>query len=456
MLAHEEKQYLAWLTANQFEGWGSIVDLGPWLGSSSAALAEGLSRRRAHTRIFSFDLFRWERSYMQAFATTNLNDGDDFLPVFMREVGDYAAWIEPRKVDLMGYSWNGGPIEILFIDAAKSWDLANAIFRGFGNHLVPGRSRIVLQDFRYPHTHWLPLIFDSRPDLWKQVEDVDEGHLVTFVPLKPLSGPAGIQADYSEEAFPIESAEHLLRSRIERETPSNRHWLVKSLCRKFLIDGPLEEAEKIRAELVAGGMSSHELASLGDVEAILVPRGWRAYDRGAFETSCAIAERCLRISEKRSVYVLTLLAFSLLRLGDAKAASSSIDEVLAEMPNFASARLLRAELESAKGQYQQAQAEALDVLRASPGDESTIQYSLSVLSQVWNVHGNRESHAKDLERLAPSFRESPSFLATLAREQFKAGRKREALQNLKKALNLAPDHKLAREVRAGWGRFGRR
>ena len=40
MLSHEEKQYLVWLTAVKFEGWGAIVDLGPWLGSS-AALAEG-------------------------------------------------------------------------------------------------------------------------------------------------------------------------------------------------------------------------------------------------------------------------------------------------------------------------------------------------------------------------------------------------------------------------------
>ena len=44
MLSDEEKQYLVWLTATAFEGWGAIVDLGCWLGSSSAALAEGLKR----------------------------------------------------------------------------------------------------------------------------------------------------------------------------------------------------------------------------------------------------------------------------------------------------------------------------------------------------------------------------------------------------------------------------
>ena len=78
MLTPEEKQYLTWLASHQFAGWGSIVDLGPWLGSSSAALAEGLKQRGAGGRIYSFDRFQWEASYMEAFAETDLRDGDDF------------------------------------------------------------------------------------------------------------------------------------------------------------------------------------------------------------------------------------------------------------------------------------------------------------------------------------------------------------------------------------------
>ena len=116
--------------------------------------------------------------------------GRRFSPSF-QEVKNYSPWIDARKQDLMQYCWNGGPIEILFIDAAKSWALSNAIFRGFGPFLVPGRSRVVLQDFRYAETYWLPLIFDSRPDLWEEVEDVDDGHTVSFVPLKCLTGSVG-------------------------------------------------------------------------------------------------------------------------------------------------------------------------------------------------------------------------------------------------------------------------
>jgi predicted O-methyltransferase YrrM len=214
MLSHGERQYLTWLTAERFEGWGAIVDLGPWLGASSAMLAEGLKRQGKKDKVFSFDLFTWDPSYMDAKAHENLKAGDDFRHLAVREVGDYISWIEFEKRDLMNTSWEGGPIEILFVDAAKTWELTNAIFRGFGPHLVPGRSRVVLQDFRHHGTHWLPLIFDSRPDIWKEVEGVEDGHTVTFIPLRPLDGPAGVHPDYAEESFPLASAEELFRRRM--------------------------------------------------------------------------------------------------------------------------------------------------------------------------------------------------------------------------------------------------
>ena len=248
MLSGEEKQYLSWLTAEKFEGWGAVVDLGPWLGSSSAALAEGLKRRGGREKVRSFDLFRWEPIYMEAVAPIGREDGADFSDVFQREIGEYASWIDATKQDLTHYTWNSGPIEILFVDAAKTWDLTNQILKGFGDALVPGRSRVVLQDFRHHSTHWLPLIFDSRPDLWEEVESVEVGWSVTFVPRKPLSGPAGVHTDYSEQAFPLRAAEDLLRRRIASELPSNRHLFLWSLYNKCLRDGLSGEILRLQDE----------------------------------------------------------------------------------------------------------------------------------------------------------------------------------------------------------------
>ena len=453
MLSHEEKQYLVWLTAEKFEGWGAIVDLGPWLGSSSAALAEGLKSRGKQDKVFSFDLFRWEPSYMGAVAHEDFQEGYDFLPDFIREIGEYATWIEPQRQDLMNYRWDGGPIEILFVDAAKTWELTNAILKGFGAHLVPNRSRVVLQDFRYPITHWLPLIFDSRPDLWQEVESVEDGTTVTFMPLKRLPSPGSIDTEYSEEAFPLESAERILRNRMARESPPNRHLILRTLYRKCLVDGTPEEARKLREKLVADGATLDELAGIEDIESILVPRGWRAYNQQDYVTSRMLAERCLTVTEKRPVYAVALLGISLLRLGDHEGARSCIEEVVTRLPGFPPARLFRAELALAEGRHREAQTEALQVLKGSQGDEITIEYSLNVLAQAWDREGRVEHTLKALTDLGSSFGESPTFLAHFAREQFKVGRKDETMQNVEKALDLAPGHELAAQLRAEWNVF---
>jgi uncharacterized protein HemY len=305
----------------------------------------------------------------------------------------------------------------------------------------------VLQDFRHHTTHWLPLIFDSRPDLWKEVESVEDGWTVTFVPRKPLFGPAGIHMDYSEEAFPLDSAEHLLRSRIAKESASNRHLILRTLYNKCLYDGALEDAQRLREELVAQGIAPAELDKMGDVEAILVPRGWKAYNQHNFITARMLAERCLAGTAKRPVYAVALLGMSLLRLGDLEGAKSCVEEVAARLPDFLPAGLYRAEIELAEGRYEEAEANALQVLGGSHGDEDLIQYSLTILERAWDEKGRMRGAANSLMNLASSFGESPTFLAHLAREQFKLGRREEAMQNVHKALELAPQHELAVRLR---------
>jgi tetratricopeptide (TPR) repeat protein len=449
MLAYEEQQYLTWLTAEKFENWGAIVELGCWIGASSVALAEGLRRRELSGPVQSLDLFRWEE-YMEDVAHEGLNPGDDFLPLYMRETTEYSNWIRPQKQDLMHYTWKGGPIEILFVDSAKTWELTSAVLRGFGRHLVPGRSRVVLQDFMYPWSHCLPLIFYSRPDLWREVECVENGHTVTFVPLKPLTGAAGIHDEYSEDAFPLATADYLLRCQMRLATPYNRHRLLKILYRKYLIDGPLDEAAKLREELVNAGAGEEELAICEDAAAFILPRGWKAFQEGNFEAALATANRCIALFG-RSVHWLTLLGFTQLRLGNRPQAEDCMTEVLSLMPGFPPAKLFRSEVAISDGRYDAAECEGLEVLRSKPDDETTIQWSLNLLTQAKQLQGPAHGIKDTLAGLAGMLSYSPAFLVHFAREYFAAGQRDEARQTIEKALELAPEHNLAKQLHAEWG-----
>jgi tetratricopeptide (TPR) repeat protein len=452
MLSKDEKQYLIWLTEEKYEGWGAIVELGVWLGSSSAALAEGLRRRNSTAEIHSLDLFRWE-DYMTAQAGPVWKIGEDFLPFYLKQTSDYASWIKPRKLDLMEAAWDGGPIEILFVDSAKSWELANAILNGFARHLVPGRSRIVLQDFRFHYAHCLPLIFDSRPDLWKQVEDVQYSTTVSFMPLKPLFGPCGIDSDYAEESFPLKSAEILLRGRMAREEPFNRHRVLQALYRKYLIDGPLEESLKLRAEVVAGGIDETNLKSMESVNHILCGRGWKAMSQGDFKMACELADRCISIEGAVSVYPPTLLGFARLRLGDMEGANLALQQILLISPDFPSGRLLGVEIALSEARYEEAAAQALAVLSTLQLDESTVHWTLCLLFRAWTAQGLQGTHLPVLAELAASLSHSPAFLTHLATEQFYAGEKAAAMENVHRALALAPDYPFAAACRDQWSAF---
>ena len=93
---------------------------------------------------------------------------------------------------------------------------------------------------------------------------------------------------------------------------------------------------------------------------------------------------------------------------------------------------------------------ALALLERCGGDEDLIEYSLTVLEQAWDEKARMENVANSLRDLASSFDESPTFLAHLAREQFRHGGKDKGIQNLARALQLAPSHRLAVKLQEEW------
>jgi Flp pilus assembly protein TadD len=92
----------------------------------------------------------------------------------------------------------------------------------------------------------------------------------------------------------------------------------------------------------------------------------------------------------------------------------------------------------------------LEVLKAHPNDESTIHWSLCLLTRAWSCEGIAGSHAATLGELAGDFNHSPSFLSHLAVAQYHAGQKQEAMENVDRALALAPGYALAAAYRAAW------
>jgi len=186
MITAEERRYLHWLGKSFWTGRGALVEIGPWLGGSTYCLGSGMAQNAALTngdhKLYVYDSFEW-RPFMAARANLPLAAGDSFQPFFERNVAPFGHFIvaeqrvlpddeiahDPAMVGVRHVSndgqqvlrWNADrPIEVLFIDGAKSWDGFLHLLRETHASLVPGVSLLVCQDYKHWGCYWVPAIVE--------------------------------------------------------------------------------------------------------------------------------------------------------------------------------------------------------------------------------------------------------------------------------------------------------
>lgn len=215
MTTLEERLYLRQLAEVSFTGRGAVVDLGSWLGSTVVALAQGLELNRRETArpvvVHAYDLFRWA-SYMDPHvAHSDLAGrylpGDRFLDEFMRRVQPWQGRVTIHEGDLATVAWGQGPIELLVVDAMKSWELSETIAREFYPALVPGVSRLLHQDFAHYATPWIPLAMYRLQQCFQPVAHVPNSGTVDFVCVAtPTTEDLARAAARDQDAAELEAA----------------------------------------------------------------------------------------------------------------------------------------------------------------------------------------------------------------------------------------------------------
>jgi hypothetical protein len=195
MISVEERQYLWWLAASLWRDRGEIVEMGPWLGGSTACLAEGIRARAVPTthRLHTVDNFVW-RSFMSDRADLDLAPGDSFEEAFRTNVAPYRdvivlqrSWLPDDVIpgdawadDVRGdgthgelFRWHGGPIEIVFVDGAKSWSGLAHLLRELAPALSDD-SLLVFQDYKYWGSYWVAMMSELLADALELVHVLPE------------------------------------------------------------------------------------------------------------------------------------------------------------------------------------------------------------------------------------------------------------------------------------------
>jgi hypothetical protein len=207
MTTPSELAYFKWHAQEGFRGVGHVVDLGCWFGSTTAALAMGLAANPhsavARVRIHAYDRFAWE-PWMDAWSHLARQgpyaEGDTFLPEFETVVAPWRERVEVHRGDLLTQPWEHGGIELLLIDAMKSWRLAEHIVRVFFRALIPDVGHVLHQDYAHRYTPWINLLSYRLRDCLVPVLDVARSETVVF---RVVGTPSDVVRDIplSRESF---------------------------------------------------------------------------------------------------------------------------------------------------------------------------------------------------------------------------------------------------------------
>ncbi|MGB9377123.1 MAG: hypothetical protein WCB04_06370 [Mycobacteriales bacterium] len=157
MLSVEERQLLYVLARDYAIGAGAMIDAGCFIGGSTAALAAGVEENPRASAIHSYDLFRLDGAYKEAYPglVEDIEVGESMLPRFEELLGSRLDHVVVHEGDICRGRWAGDPIEVLFIDICKTWAINDHVVGEFFPALVPGRSVVIQQDLIH---EWLPFL----------------------------------------------------------------------------------------------------------------------------------------------------------------------------------------------------------------------------------------------------------------------------------------------------------
>jgi tetratricopeptide (TPR) repeat protein len=305
---------------------------------------------------------------------------------------------------------------------------------------------VIHQDFRHPHTYWLPLVFDSDASIWREVEAVREGGTVTFQPLALVGGPA--QADYSDATFTSEQAEAVFRRRIRGSAKRHAQPYRLALLRRKTIERDGAGVARLATEILAAARPTdpivEQLAQIRRTYADeALAAAMAALGRGAPADVAACAEWLG--SEPEAALLRGLLHEHRGETAQAAACYASAGDAVETVR----ARCLRAQVLLLAGRPQAA-CEHLERALLLRGGEGPVQRAFQLLQTALERRGDAAAAVDVLDRLAPVWLGDARYEILRATALCHAGRREEGRERLLGVLRRDPQAARAKQLLEEW------
>lgn len=155
MLNEEEQRILYWLGA---QARGDIVDLGAFLGGSTLMLARGAQENPRRPTVHSYDMFICPKDpYSQGLIGHGRRPGDSVRDLYEANISPVRDRVRIYEGDVGIQDYEGAPIDVLFVDIAKTADLNDHILATHFTHLTGAGAFIVHQDYNHGWVPWVHL-----------------------------------------------------------------------------------------------------------------------------------------------------------------------------------------------------------------------------------------------------------------------------------------------------------
>lgn len=271
MTMPDELRYFYWCCAALHQPGRRVVELGPWVGCSTVAMAAGI-RRSAEPKgkVVTIDRFTWcdwslgavlERTMSGLTAEQrakidpqllNPRVGDSILPIFEAYTTPLKESIKALDVNLDKYQWTGEPIDVLMVDAAKSWETFDQILRQFFTCLTDGAA-VIHQDYKLYFCYWLHVVTERMIE--RGVLSVAESvHGFSTQGFRFHKRDDFRIEDYLESAFTAAEADRLISRSARRFQAANERMAVfgAQIC-LLLEQNQIERCRRMMTEAIRRG-----------------------------------------------------------------------------------------------------------------------------------------------------------------------------------------------------------
>jgi hypothetical protein len=165
---------------------GAVVELGAWLGASSAWIAAGMRDSGTGGKAHVYDRFRSKPGHAAKVAAFYANHGGEGEMVlgdcerqFRANLGPLLDHVEIHRGEIAEIEWTGGPISVLITDAPKRVPEISAVLTRLRHALMPG-AIMAWQDFCHFPSYEIPACLYRLRDHLEFVEAAVPGTTLAF------------------------------------------------------------------------------------------------------------------------------------------------------------------------------------------------------------------------------------------------------------------------------------